>query len=235
MGAHGPCYLSPVPKLILLGDYNDSFLTHRELAATLPLLPPEIQVEWVASDSPLTAHTQEADGLWVIPGSPYRNDEAVYGAIQRARESGQPFLGTCGGFQYAVVEFARNRAGIAMAGHAETAQQGETAVVQRLACSLVGESRLVHPVPGTRLFSACGGEAFVGFHWCNFGLADEFVVALEAQGLRIAARAEDAGVEAVEIEDHPFFVATLYQPQVGSLGGKPLDPLISAFLASILT
>jgi CTP synthase (UTP-ammonia lyase) len=221
-------------RVILLGDYNESFLTHRELAATLPLLPREIGVEWVSSDSAPAARTLAADGLWVIPGSPYRDDGAVYAAIQRARESGQPFLGTCGGFQYAVVEFARHVAGIARAGHEETAQEGETPVVQRLACSLVGESRLVRAVAGTRLAAACGTGEFEGFHWCNFGLADEFVRQLEEHGLKVSGYAADAGVEAVEIPEHPFFVATLFQPQVGASRGGPLHPLLRAFVEAVL-
>jgi CTP synthase (UTP-ammonia lyase) len=41
-----------------------------------------------------------------------------------------------------------------------------------------------------------------------------------------------AGVEAIELPDHPFFLATLFQPQVGSLAGRPLHPVIQAFLAA---
>lgn len=216
-------------QLLLLGDYNEDFLTHRELSAVFPLLPASIQARWVATDSAEAAHTSEADALWVTPGSPYRNDEAVYQAIQAARSKGQPFLGTCGGFQYAAVEFARNVAGIDNAGHAETLLEGQTPVVQPLACSLVGQERQVKAVPGTRLHKACGGEAFTGFHWCNYGLAPGFVQQLESYGLSISAYAEDAGVEAFELQDHPFFVATLFQPQVGLLRGNPLHPLLQMF------
>jgi CTP synthase (UTP-ammonia lyase) len=53
---------------------------------------------------------------------------------------------------------------------------------------------------------------------------------LTEHGLVISARAGDAGVEGVELPDHPFYVATLFQPQVGSLAGKPLHPIIAGFL-----
>jgi CTP synthase (UTP-ammonia lyase) len=46
----------------------------------------------------------------------------------------------------------------------------------------------------------------------------------------ITARAPDAGVEAIEVAEHPFFFATLFQPQVGALAGRPPSPLITAFL-----
>src|SRR5262245_52625841 len=112
-------------QIVLLGDRNAGFLTHRELDAALTLLPDGVKGRWIGTDSPEVARIGEADALWVVPGTPYRNDAAVYAAITAARTSGQPFLGTCGGFQYTVVEFARNVAGIAGADHAETAPNGE--------------------------------------------------------------------------------------------------------------
>jgi CTP synthase (UTP-ammonia lyase) len=46
----------------------------------------------------------------------------------------------------------------------------------------------------------------------------------------VCARAPDAGVEGIELASHPFFLATLFQPQVGALAGAPTHPLIGAFL-----
>lgn len=219
--------------IILLGDHNASFRTHRELDATLALLPPGVRAYWVGTDTPEAARTSDADGLWVAPGSPYRDDDAVYAAIGTARTSGQPFMGTCGGFQYAAVEFARNVAGLVEAQHAETATAGTTLVVDRLPCSLVAQERVVTAVPGTRMYAICGGHPFPGFHWCNFGLAPAYVEQFVARGLTIGARAEDAGVEAIELAQHRFFIATLFQPQVGSLDGRPLHPLVRAFAAAV--
>jgi CTP synthase (UTP-ammonia lyase) len=83
------------------------------------------------------------------------------------------------------------------------------------------------------MYDLCGNAPFVGFHWCNYGLASAFVDRLTEYGLVIAAHADDAGVEAVELRNHRFFLATLFQPQIGSVAGKPLHPVIEAFLASI--
>ena len=74
---------------------------------------------------------------------------------------------------------------------------------------------------------------FVGFHSCNYGLAPAYVDRLANHGLVISALADDAGVEAVELPKHPFFLATLFQPQLGSLAGQPLHPIIKAFVAAI--
>ena len=73
----------------------------------------------------------------------------MFAAIKRARREGVPILGTCGGFQHMVVEFARNAAGIADAGHAESDPDAGAHVVSPLACSLVGEERTVTTAPGT--------------------------------------------------------------------------------------
>jgi CTP synthase (UTP-ammonia lyase) len=220
-------------NIFVLGDRNASSVTHRELDAAITLMPRGVSAQWVGTDTPAAMRTSEADAVWAVSGSPYRNDGAVYSAIKSARESGQPFLGTCGGFQYAIVEFARNVAGIADAGHAETAPDGSNLVVGRLACSLIGQERHVTAVPGTRMYDLCGNAPFVGFHWCNYGLAPAYADRLAEHGLVIAARADDAGVEAVELPNHRFFLATLFQPQIGSVVGKPLHPVIEAFVAAI--
>ena len=218
--------------IAVLGDRNVTYPTHREIDATLPLLPDRIDARWVASDSPETQATDRYDAVWAVPGSPYRDDDAVLAAIGSARRSGQPFLGTCGGFQYTVLEFAREVAGLDAA-HAELDAGAESPVIEQLACSLVGQERLVTAVPGTRLAEICGEQPFTGFHWCSFGLAGAYVETLAAHGLVVSAHADDAGVEGIELPGHPFFLATLFQPQVGSLAGRPLHPLLAAFAEAI--
>jgi CTP synthase (UTP-ammonia lyase) len=222
-----------VKQIVLLGDRDPGSRTHRELDAAVTLFPAGTRAYWIGTDAPEAARVSEADGLWVVPGSPYRDDAAVYGAITAARTSGQPFLGTCGGFQYAVIEFARNVAGFADADHAETAGPDKMLVIDRLSCSLVAQERAVTAVPGTRLHSLCGSSPFVGFHWCNFGVAPAHVERLAAHGLTVGARADDAGIEAIELPTHPFFMATLFQPQIGSVEGRPLHPVLGSFVAAV--
>jgi len=216
-------------RIALLGDKDLGYATHRELEATVALLPDWVEARWVGSDTGEARSLAGVDALWVIPGTPYRDDAAVDAAIAWALESGTPLLGTCGGFQYAVVALARRLAGLAEAAHAEVDPGAPQAVVAELACSLVGEQRAVTCVPGTLLAEICGIEPFIGYHWCRYGLAEGLVERLEGAGVVVSARAPDAGVEGIELPAHPFFVATLFQPQVGALAGKPLHPLIEAF------
>jgi CTP synthase (UTP-ammonia lyase) len=131
------------------------------------------------------------------------------------------------------VEFARNVAGVTNAARAETQPTGNSLVIERLACSLEAQERLVTCLPGTRLHELCGDVPFVGFHWCNYGVAAEYTEQLAARGLVVSATADDAGVEAVELPNHPFFLATLFQPQVGAGQGQPPHAVVRGFVASI--
>lgn len=214
--------------ILALGDRDGQALTHREIDAALALFGGA----WTPTDSPEAQRLHEADGIWLLPGTPYRDESAAYAAIRHCRASGTPFLGTCGGFQYACVELARSLAGVEDAAHRESEPEAAACVVERLGCSLYGEERTVHPVAGTRLAAICGKEPFTGFHWCGFGVADRYVEALERAGVRVAARADGVGVEAIELPGHPFFVATAFQPQVGVSRSGRLPALLEAFLAA---
>jgi CTP synthase (UTP-ammonia lyase) len=168
----------------------------------------------------------------VASRNPYRDDEVAYAAVRHCLRSGTPFLGTCGGFQYACVELARCLVGVSDAAHAETDPNADDLAVVALSCALFGESRLVTPIPMTRVAATCGSEPFEGFHWCGYGLAQDMAKKLAGAGVVISAVADDVGVEAVELVDHPFFVATAFQPQVGSSARRSLHPLISAFISA---
>jgi CTP synthase (UTP-ammonia lyase) len=90
----------------------------------------------------------------------------------------------------------------------------------------------VTAVAGTRVAELCGIAPFTGFHWCSYGLAPARESALVDAGLVVSARAPDAGVEAVELPGHPFYVATLFQPQVGSSTSGRVHPLVAALISA---
>jgi CTP synthase (UTP-ammonia lyase) len=210
-----------------LGDRNPAVVTHREADAAIALAPAGVDIAWVSSSG---ARVEGFDGIWVMPGTPYRDEAAVMAAIRFAREEGVPILGTCGGFQQMAVELARNVAGIEDAGHTETEPGSPEPVIHGLGCSLVGEERTVTPVAGTRFASIRGTDPFAGFHYCNYGLNERYLPRLEEAGMVAAARADDAGIEAFELPGHPFYLATLFQPQMGSSSASELSPILAAFL-----
>ena len=212
--------------IALLGD-RSTHRSHLELEALRPMLP--VETEWVATDGAfdVTAY----DGVWLFPGGPYVDDAAVLTALTTIRERGIPFLGSCSGMQYAVLEFTRTVLGEA-ATHAEADGESDDNVVAALACSLQGEERLVTPVPGTR-FASWVAEPFVGMHFCSYGVTPAAVARLEAAGVVVGATAPDAGAEVLEFPDHPFYVTSMFQPHVGALAGAPVHPLVPAFLDAV--
>lgn len=214
------------PLVALLGE-DRGHRSHLELNALRPRL--DVATEWVPSDSGFAI--EEYDGVWLVPGSPYADDAAVLRALTTVRERGIPFLGSCGGLQYAVLEFVRGVLGAA-ATHAESDGERDDNVVVPLACSLYGEERLVTPVPGTR-FAGWVPEPFAGMHFCNYAPSAEVVARLEGAGVVVGATAEDAGAEVLEFPDHAFYVASMFQPHVGALAGQPVHPLVRAFTDAV--
>jgi CTP synthase (UTP-ammonia lyase) len=212
--------------LAIVGDHR-GHRSHLELDALRPSLP--VATQWVPTDSGFDV--TDYDGLWLVPGSPYADDAAVLRALTLVRESGIPFLGTCGGMQYAVLEYAANVLG-ERATHEESDGAADDNVVTALACSLQGEERLVTPVPGSR-FAAWVGEPFAGTHFCSYAPTPAVVKRLQAAGVVVGATAPDAGAEVLEFPDHPFYVTSMFQPHVGALAGAPVHPLVSAFLEAV--
>jgi CTP synthase (UTP-ammonia lyase) len=124
---------------------------------------------------------------------------------------------------------------MADASHAEI-DDGGTAVIVPLACSLRGQTRLVQVVPGTKAHQICGPEPMIGYHFCGYGADPDTLSVLQAKGLVVSGYADDGTVEIIELPDHPFFMATLFQPQVASNGSgadDPLHPLLIAFAAAV--
>ena len=165
-----------------------------------------------------------------MPGSPYADDAAAYQAVTWVRERDVPFLGTCGGLQSAVVEYFRNVLGVPDATHAESDRVDDNNVVAALACSLMGEERVVRPIPGTRFSKLVGDEPFVGMHYCGYGPAPGVVERLAGAGMVIEAIADDADAEVLELAGNRFFMLTLFQPQIGALAGEPVHPLLGEFV-----
>jgi len=102
-----------------VGDRDERYETHRGIDRVLSSLPDGLDGTWHATDAIDPDDVAEAAGVWIAPGSPYRDRDAVLAVIRRARETGQPILGSCGGFQHMVLEFARAVAGIDRAEHGE--------------------------------------------------------------------------------------------------------------------
>jgi CTP synthase (UTP-ammonia lyase) len=222
----------------LIGDFDLSVPAHQGIPRALALAAEaqglSLEVQWLPTqdvcDEGALGHF---DGLWCVPASPYRSMDGALRAIGFARRQGIPFLGTCGGFQHAVVEYARHVLGWANADHAETSPATELPVIALLRCALVEVSETVRLRPGSRLADAYGIEEIVEGYHCRYGLNPAFRAALVSEGqLRVAAEDARGEVRALELEGHPFFVLTLFQPERAALAGR-LPPPVAVFTKAV--
>ena len=221
-------------RIGLIGDYDAAVLAHQAIPQALALAADaaiaSVESEWIPTEEIRdVSRVSSFDGLWGVPASPYRSLEGALQAIRFAREQGRPFLGTCGGFQHAILEYARHVLGWTDAEHAETKPSAARPVITPLTCALVEKTDTIRFRPGSILAAAYGClEATEGYH-CNYGINPAFLSAIVSGPLRVSAEDRAGEVRAVELEGHPFFVATLFQPERAALIGKT-PPVVAAFV-----
>lgn len=225
---------TPPLRIALIGDFDPQITAHQAIPLALELaarhIERDVQWQWLATES-IAADSEFShfDGLWCVPGSPYRSTDGALRAIAFARARQRPFLGTCGGFQHAVLEYARNVLGWADAEHGETAPEAARAVISPLTCALVEAIDQIQLVEGSLIAKAYASKQISEGYRCRYGVNPAFIDALLSHDLRVSG--QDAGGEprAIELNGHPFFVATLFQPERAALRGL-LPPLVAAFV-----
>ncbi|RON06516.1 hypothetical protein BK659_19625 [Pseudomonas brassicacearum] len=225
---------SPQLRIALIGDYDPQVTAHQAIPLALNMAAQhaelDVQFQWLATDS-IDASTQLAgfDGFWCVPASPYRNMDGALLAIRFAREQQRPFLGTCGGFQHAVLEYARNVLGWADAEHGETSPDAARALLTPLVCSLVETVDRIRLMEGSLIANAYAAKEIEEGYHCRYGVNPEFEAQLLTHNLNASGHDSAGDLRAVELSDHPFFVATLFQPERAALAGTP-PPLVNAFI-----
>jgi len=223
----------------LIGDYSPDVVAHKAIPLALGMASERVErtvsFDWLPTDALAAgaARAEGYDGLWCVPASPYVSMEGALNAITYARESGTPFLGTCGGFQHALIEYARNVIGIAEADHAESNPDASVLFVTPLTCALRGVKGTVRLAPGSMAARFYGAEEVCEEYNCGFGLNPIYRDTLEKSDLRITGVDADDEVRVIELERHPFFLATLYQPERAARDGRA-HPLVNAFVQAIV-
>ena len=225
-------------RIALVGDRNEAMVAHRAIPIALQMAVEALQVEvgweWVSSRTLRVADEARwaaFAGTWCVPGSPYENPRGVLDAIRHARTAPRPFLGTCGGFQHALIEYAQNVWQVG-GGRAEGDPSAEDPVVAPLACALVEVRNRLHFVPGSRLHAIYGRDESDEEYHCSYGFNPLHEARLVDGPLRVSARDQDGTVRAVELTGHPFFIGTLFQPERAALRDE-LPPLVRAFVAAV--
>ncbi|MGF6128564.1 CTP synthase (UTP-ammonia lyase) [Pseudomonas frederiksbergensis] len=221
-------------RIALIGDYDPQVTAHQAIPIALGMAAEhsglDVQFQWLATDQ-INADTpfNTFDGFWCVPASPYRDTDGALRAIRFAREHQRPFLGTCGGFQHAVLEYARNVLGWADAEHGETSPDAERTLLTPLTCSLVEAVDSIHLVEGSLIAKAYEKSEIHEGYRCRYGVNPQFEQELLNQQLNAVGHDSNGDLRAVELKGHRFFVATLFQPERAALKGA-LPPLVRALI-----
>jgi CTP synthase len=197
-----------------------------------------------------TEALKHADAILVPGGFGDRGFEGKIDAVRYARENGVPYLGICLGLQAAIVEFARNVAGLAGANSTEFERNTPHPVIA-LITEWQDQTGTIHSrdedsdLGGTMRLGAqdCrlknnsiaqslyGADVIRERHRHRYEFNNRYMEQLAAAGMRFSGLSGDGLVEMVELPDHPWFVACQFHPEFTS---NPRDghPLFSGFVAA---
>lgn len=224
-------------RIAVIGDYKPEAIAHQANPEAIRLaaetLGCQVERKWISTPDlrDVPRQLDGFDGIWCVPATPYENTEGALEAIRFARERKLPFLGTCGGFQHMLVEFARNVCGLADADFAETNPGARSLLIAPLECSLIettGDIRITEDGIVRRAYGA--DKITEGYH-CSYGVNPQYESLLTTYGLRVTARDAAGEVRAMELPSNLFFAGTLFQPERRALRGE-VPPLVLAFLAA---
>ena len=224
-------------SIALIGEYNPTYEPHAFTNAALEhsalASGADVDADWISTDQIDASLFERYSGIWVAPGSPYKNLDKTLWAIREARETRVPCLGTCGGFQHIIIEYARNVLGFQDAQHAEYDPYGSNLFISQLACSLVGRKMQLMLSPGSQVAAIYDATVATEEYYCNFGVNPDQLGYLKSGPLRISGSDSEGEVRVVELPGHPFFVGTLFVPQKRSTAENP-HPLVTAFLKAVI-
>jgi CTP synthase len=206
-----------------------------------------VDISWISSDSFSTRErTREIlsqyDGLLVPGGFGVRGVEGMVEAIRYAREAGLPFFGICLGMQSAIVEFARNVAGLDDSNSSEFAPECGNPVIslmesQQHVTDMGGTMRLgQYPCrlgEGTRAAQMYGVSQVSERHRHRYEVSNAYRDAFIEHGMTLSGVSPDGSlVEIVELQTHPWYVGCQFHPELQSRPTRP-HPLFRGFVEAV--
>jgi CTP synthase len=242
-------------RIALVGKYvqlEDAYLSVSEaLRHAASLKGGRVEIDWIDServeggegDREVLERLERADGILIPGGFGGRGIEGKIAAARIARERRIPYLGICLGMHVAVAEFARHVAGMEGANSTEMDMETPYPVIdllpeQKEVANLGGTMRLgADPIKlheGSRAREIYGEAVVYERHRHRYEVNNLLRKRLEAAGLRTSGTSpDDRLVEVIELDDHPFFVASQFHPEFKSRPERPA-PLFRDFIAAAL-
>lgn len=220
-------------RIGLVGDYNPDVTAHRAIPAAVEIASTDLgcpaSISWVYSQEIPNVELREFSGFWCIPASPYREKGNVLDVIAFARRNNIPFLGTCGGYQHAALEFARNELGYVGADNSEENPETRMPLISALTCRLRNEAAKIILNRDSKLFQIYGGDVVSETYNCGFGVNPDYLDIFCGSDMQFTGFDVDGDPRALELKCNNFFVGTAFQPERSAFLGKP-HPIIKSFL-----
>ena len=217
----------------LIGDYDVSVTAHKAIPLALELASKKIsrsvEFQWLNTDYFKLSSLSEFDALWCVPASPYKNTDKVLRAIRFARENNVPFLGTCGGYQHAALEFAQNVLGYREAENLEINPEASMPLISGLACKLYDQKAQINLIEGSSIAAIYGTTKISEEYFCGYGVNREYLHIFESSDMCFTGFDEDGDPRSLEISKNRFFVGTAFQPERSAFEGLA-HPLICEYL-----
>jgi CTP synthase len=243
-------------KIAMVGKYVTMLDTYASLVEALRAAAwhngRSLDLDWIDAEKlekeDPAKYLQDADGIVVPGGFGVRGTEGKINAIQYARENNVPYLGLCLGMQLAVIEYARNVAGVKQATSEEFVEGKDKAKHDACVIHIMDSQKTIVDKGGTmRLggwdcvldkksfsYKAYGETTIRERHRHRYEFNNDFREQLTQAGLRIAGTTPDKKlVEIVEVPDHPWFVGVQFHPEFTSRPVKG-HPLFNAFIAAVV-
>ncbi|MDZ4262056.1 MAG: gamma-glutamyl-gamma-aminobutyrate hydrolase family protein [Pseudomonadota bacterium] len=223
-------------KFAIIGEFSPEYephlATNSAIEHSLTKLGTKIDHEWVASNDITSETFTQYQGFWIAPGSPYKNMQNVLTIIKHARENNIPLLGTCGGFQHMIIDLAHNMLSFFDAEHGEYSPAGAHLFISRLASSLEGRELPITLAPKSQLARIYATTTTDERYCCNYGVNPAYAEIIKASQMKVVAADAEGEIRAIEHPSHPFFIGTLFVPQMHSTAAQP-HPLVTAFMEAV--
>ena len=223
--------------IAILGEYKPTLEPHQTtvsaMAHSASQLASEVRGNWVATEDIDPSLFNTYSGIWVAPGSPYQNMEKMLWAINYARENKIPCLGTCGGFQHMIIEYARNVLDFKDAQSQENDPDASHLFISQLTCSLAGREMNLTFSEDSQIAAIYGSLTAMEQYYCNFGVNPEYIPHIKSSSLQVTGADKEGEVRVIELPRHPYFLGTLFVPQARSTPENP-HPVVTAFLKAVV-
>ncbi|MFC0234486.1 hypothetical protein ACFFIF_10820 [Vagococcus entomophilus] len=226
-----------VKKVALIGDRKEK-INHANIEKCFAWAQKnqlDIRYEWLSTNKLCLNHIESFDGVWLTPGGPYQNDEAVLALISHMRQrETRPFLANCSGFQYSLMEYLRNACGVQDATTEELDPLSPHCVISKLSCSLSGNlAQALHLPEDSILKSIYGTSDIKARYNCNFSLNPLYQSYFKASADWKVAATHCDEIRALELTNKRFYLITLFQPAMDWADYDDLNPIVASFFHAL--